>query len=459
MPGRTGRTASFLAALFLSAALARAAENPPREDGKPAGEPLQFTRDVAPVLVQKCQGCHGPRQQKGDYRLDTFDRLMKPGDSEAAPIVPGDPAASELFRLITSPDGHERMPQKDDPLPAEQVALIEKWIRAGGKFDGTDRNAPLQTILPSAHPAAPQTYPFPVPAVALAFRPDGREIAVGGYHEVTLWDPADGKLVRRIGNVPQQTHGLAWSPDGSLLAAAGGTPGALGEVRLLRADGSSPAPPLDRIGDVMLCAGFSPDGRLLAAGGADGAVRIYDVASGERKRLIEQHADWVTAVAFSPDGKLVASASRDKSARVFDAATGELQSAYLGHEEPPFALCWDADGKRIFTGGRDRQVHVWEPATEPKQIRVLRGFGGDVLRLTLAGEHIVSCCTDGKIRQHTRDKGELARTIEAGPDWLFGLSVHEKNGRIAAGGFDGTIRIYESGTGKPGNQFVAAPGR
>jgi mono/diheme cytochrome c family protein len=459
MPCRTGRTVSFLAAFLLSVTLAHAAEEPSPDAKEPANDELRFTRDVAPILVQKCQGCHGPQKQKGDYRLDTFDRLMKPGDSEVAPVVPGDPAASELFRLITSPDEHKRMPQKDDPLPAAQVALIEKWIRAGGKFDGPDRTAPLQTILPSAHPAAPQTYPFPVPAVALAFSPDGKQIAVGGYHEVTLWDPADGKLLRRIGNVPQQTHGLAYSPDGALIAVAGGTPGALGEVRLLRADGSASARALDRIGDVMLCVSLSPDGRLLAAGGADGAVRVYDVASGSRKLVIEQHADWVTAVAFGPDGKRVASASRDKSARVFDAATGELHSAYLGHEEPPFALCWDTDGKRLFTGGRDRQVHVWEPATEPKQIRVIRGFGGDVLRLAVLGGHVFSCCTDGKIRQHTRDKGDLVRAIEAGPDWLFGLSVHEKTGRVAVGGFDGTVRVYEGGTGKPVAQFLAAPGR
>src|SRR4051794_20474093 len=75
-----------------------------------------FTRDIAPLLVQKCQGCHGPQKQKGGYRLDTFDRFTHPGDSEAAPVAPGRPEASELFRLITHPDPKKRMPQKDDPL-------------------------------------------------------------------------------------------------------------------------------------------------------------------------------------------------------------------------------------------------------------------------------------------------------------------------------------------------------
>ena len=56
----------------------------------PPADAVAFTRDIAPILVQKCQGCHGPDKPKGGYRLDTFDRLMKPGDGGTAPLVPGE---------------------------------------------------------------------------------------------------------------------------------------------------------------------------------------------------------------------------------------------------------------------------------------------------------------------------------------------------------------------------------
>lgn len=424
-----------------------------------AAEPADrvlFSRDIAPLLVQKCQGCHGHQKQKGGYRLDTFDHLARPGDSEAAPLLPGRPEASELFRLISLPDEHARMPQKDDPLPKEQVTRIEKWIREGAEFDGPDRAAPLQMLMEVSHPPAPATYSRPVPAVALAFAPGGAALAVGGYHEVTVWEVPAGRLLRRVGNVAQRTYALAYSTDGQFLAVAGGTPGALGEVRLFTTETFANPRVLDRIGDVMLTLCFSPDGKRLAAGGADGAVRVYDVATGNRTMLIEPHADWVTAIAFSPDGGKIASASRDKSARVFDAATGELLSAYLGHEEPLFALAWSPDGKTLYTGGRDREIHAWEPSVEAKKVREMKGFTGDILRLAVLGDHLYSTSADGKLRQHRRDNGGLVYATEIGGDWLPGLAVHRAGG-LAAGAFDGTVRIVNPKTGKACGTFRASP--
>src|SRR5688500_606711 len=119
--------AAVAIALFADARQIEGAEQPA------AG--VRFTTDVAPLLVSKCQGCHGPRRQEGGDRLDTFERLMRPGDSEAAPVTPGRPELSEILRLIASKDEDERMPQKDDPLAPEQVALIERWVREGAKFD------------------------------------------------------------------------------------------------------------------------------------------------------------------------------------------------------------------------------------------------------------------------------------------------------------------------------------
>jgi WD40 repeat protein len=419
-----------------------------------------FSRDVAPILVQKCQGCHNAQKHKGGYRIDTFEHLMRPGDSEAAPVAPGQPPASEVWRLITSPDEKKRMPQKDDALPAAHIALIERWIQQGARFDGPDRTAPLQSLAAVAHSAAPATYPHPIPATALAFSPDAGALAANGYHEVTLWNPTTGQLLRRLGDVAQQTQALSFSPDGSLLAVAGGTPGSLGELRLIPLHNTTPSTPrvLDRIADVMLSLGFSPDGIKLAAGGADGTLRLYAVSTGERTLKIEPHADWVTAVAFSPDGSKVATASRDKSARVFDAATGDLLSAYPNHEQPLSALAWSTDGKRLFTAGREREVHVWEPSTEAKKVREMKGFPAEILRLAVLGDRCYSTCADGKLRVHDATSGQLLKTIDVTDDYLPGLATHPRTNTIAAGAFDGSVHLYDAATLAPRGTFVASPG-
>src|SRR5688572_20835829 len=149
---------------------------------------VSFKSEVAPILVERCLTCHNADKNKGEYRVDSFDLLMRPGESKRAPIVVARPQESHLFQLISSPNEDERMPGKGERLAANQVELIERWIKEGAKFDGPDPQAALITVVPIAsHPQAPQSYPRPVPITALAFSPDGTQIAAGGYHEITLW--------------------------------------------------------------------------------------------------------------------------------------------------------------------------------------------------------------------------------------------------------------------------------
>jgi hypothetical protein len=117
--------------------------------------PVNFRRDVAPILVEQCQGCHGPGKAKGKYRLDTLDRLTTPGESKSAPLEPGEPARSEIYRRIAARDDDDRMPQKADPLAATQISLICRWIEQGAKFDAPDPKAPLAGLVEDPGHAAP----------------------------------------------------------------------------------------------------------------------------------------------------------------------------------------------------------------------------------------------------------------------------------------------------------------
>ncbi|PHS07379.1 MAG: hypothetical protein COA78_13535 [Blastopirellula sp.] len=103
-----------------------------------AEEPLDFNRDIRPILSANCFFCHGPDEetQEADLRLDTEDGLFADLGGYA-PIVAGHPKKSEAFRRITSDDEDERMPPIDSnkELTTDQILLLKKWIEQGAKWN------------------------------------------------------------------------------------------------------------------------------------------------------------------------------------------------------------------------------------------------------------------------------------------------------------------------------------
>ena len=105
---------------------------------------------------------------------------------------------------------------------------------------------------------------------------------------------------------------------------------------------------------------FSPDGRLLATASHDKTARLWDPATGEHLRTLTGHDQDVHGVAFSPDGRLLATASGDGTARLWDPATGQHLRTLTGHDGNVFGVALSPDGRLLATASRDETVRIWD---------------------------------------------------------------------------------------------------
>jgi dipeptidyl aminopeptidase/acylaminoacyl peptidase len=422
-----------------------------------ADEPVSFRKDLAPILLDKCLACHGPKKAEGGFRVDSYERVTKEGDSGSPGFTASDLEASEVFRRIASEDEGERMPLEADPLPAEQIALFKRFVEEGAKFDGEDPTAELITIVPAPkHPEPPESYRYTMPVTAVLFNQAGTELIAGGYHELTVWNPVDGKLIRRIKNVGQRTRAMSLSPDGKLLAVGCGAPGRLGETRVFDMSNGEIVHVLGSTADEVLDVAFSPDGTRLAMGAADGVLRIFEIPSGKLQLTITSHSDWVMAVAWNADNSKLASGSRDKTAKVFDAKTGELLVTYSGHGQPVKGIAFHPENKDVFSGGADNKIHRWQIADAKKTAEV--GFGGEVFKLPLSGEFMFASSADKTVRKFESKTQKQIHSFAGHQDWALSVAYHDGTKRVASGGFDGRVRIWNAEDAKEVVAFVAAPG-
>ncbi len=468
--------------LFLAAGLflpAGAEEPKKEEDPSPADAPVSFNRDIRPILVEHCQGCHQPAKPSGGLVLTSYDHLRKGGESEEPGVVPGKPEESTLYTYVVAEEGEEPLMPKDaPPLTPAEVEKIRRWILQGAK-DDTPQSMKVTYTMDN-----PPRYQLAPVLTSVDYSPDGKLLAVSGYHEVLIHRADGSGIVARLVGLSERIESAVFSPDGKHLAVTGGSPGRFGEVQIWNLEKKKLELSIQVGFDTIYGASWSHNGRWVAFGCPDNNVRMIDAKTG--KQLLQQgaHNDWVLDTVFSSDDSHLVSVSRDMTAKLTEVSTGRFVDNITSIT--PGALkggLISVDIRPGIKNPKDDQIVVGGSDGVPQVFRIHRTKErriGDNFNLIRAFEKMpgriygVAFSPDGKRivagssydrppkvrlgmgRVYRVEDGKIICQLEQ-ESAIYDVAFSPDGKHVATVGFDGKVRVFDAQSGKRLQEFWAVP--
>lgn len=403
---------------------------------------------IAPILQTRCLSCHDHTTRKGGLNLESYDALLA-GGKRGSPVVAGQSAQSLLIQYLEG----TRQPQMPigDKLSAAEIGLFKAWIDAGAK-NVTSSKEPLPAVAATTNlPAIKSTATVVAAINSLAFRADGKLLAVGRYQQAELLNAASGQTATLLRGHANEVRAVAFSPDGKWLAAAGGSPGQFGEIKLWDVATGQEVRTWRGHRDNIFALAFAPDGKTLATCSYDKLIKLWDVATGAELKTLKDHTDAVFAVAFSPNGKWLVSASADRTVKLWDVVTGQRIYTLSDALDAVNTIAFHPSGKWLAGAGADRIIHIWQiGATEGKRVRSLIAHEDAINVITYSpnGKMLATSGADRALKLWDAETLIETQTCERQSDWVLGLAFSPDGKRLAVGRYDGSLAFYDPLTGK-----------
>ena len=420
--------------LFAIAATSRAADAP------------SFTKDIAPIFEANCAGCHATGVKMGKLDLDSYEGLLK-GGSHGTVIVPGKSAESRLYLMIAN-QSKPAMPLSGKPLAAGEIEIIKSWIDAGAKPPAAgEASVAKKSAIPDIAPRKP----VHAQIGALAYSPDGKLLALGTFREVRLAD-ANGTTLATLPGEAEEVRSVAFSPDGTRLAAAGGLPAQKGEVKIWDVAARKLLTTINGHKDCIYAVAFSPDGKIIATSSYDKLIKLWDADTGAELRTLKDHIDAIYDLAFTPDGQRLISASADRAVKVWDVASGQRLYTMSEPIDALNTIAIDPTGKFVAAGGLDKTIRVW--SLGPKSgtlVNTLIAHEDAILRLAYSpdGKLLVSTAADKTLKVFRASDLTEIKTYPKQPDWILSLRFAPDGKHFACGRYDGSLAFFDTPAAVP----------
>jgi eukaryotic-like serine/threonine-protein kinase len=272
---------------------------------------------------------------------------------------------------------------------------------------------------------------------ALAFSRDGSLLAAAGEDRtVRVWTPDAPDRPIVIGPLPEPAAALEFLGDGKRLAAA------VAEFITIRAiPGGQELTSLAGHESDVTCLAATPDGRILS-GSADLTIRLWAPPENACRLVFPGHDDRVTALALGPDGRTLASVGWDRFLRVWDLHSGALLRAIPAHDAEINAVAFLSDSL-VLTAAADRLVKLWDLASG-ECLRTFTGHTAPVIAVAAPPglDLVVSAAENGMVRIWSSIDGHWLRVLTAHPEGIAAWAAPPSGDRFAAAGADQRLRLW-----------------
>jgi WD40 repeat protein len=430
------------------------------ESNSPTENPLAFTNDGKLLATGG-----GKAVKLWDVATGTALRTL-PGDARALSISPDQQTIAgtsgieiKLWNVTTGQESHT--------FQGSQLGVDSVAFNPDGKLLAVGNSDNSIILWDSVNRQEARVLKGHVSAVsAVAVSGDDKVLAsaqaagvagIGRQDTIKIWDPVTGQLVRSlIGR--HSGHSIGLSKDGTRLVS--GSSGV--SLNVWNVSQSETQRQIDLRRESRFVpdqVALSPDGKVIAGGGRDNAIKLWDAATGRELFTLTGHRKSIRDLAFSPDNKLLASASQDADVKLWSVTTGQEVKTLTAHSGGVTAIAFSADGRKLVSGSQDKMILIWDIAAGDSDVAYMGNQGWvNAVALSPDGKRLASGGEDGELRiwevtsRGPQDEPQVIKrplfTLSGHTGTVNSLTFNAGGKLLISGSSDGSMKLWDVATGK-----------